>query len=217
MSARVVVLVSGAGSTMAALLDAAADPDHGASVVAVGADREGTGGIARARRAGVPTFVTPFADYSDRGRWNAALTDDIARFEPDLVVSAGFMRLLGPEVLSRYTVVNTHPALLPAFPGARAVRDALDYGVKVTGATVHFVDDGVDTGPVIDQATVRVAPDDDVDTLHERIKTVERRMLVEVVDRLARGGWTVVDRHVRLEPHQPGASHQPGYVTKENR
>ncbi|MBB4933987.1 phosphoribosylglycinamide formyltransferase-1 [Lipingzhangella halophila] len=202
---------------MAALLDAAAAPGYGASVVAVGADREGTHGIARAREAGAATFVTPFAAYPDRDRWNAALADELARFEPDLVVSAGFMRLLGPEVLSRHTVINIHPALLPAFPGARAVREALAYGVKVTGATVHFVDEGVDTGPVIDQATVRVEPDDDVASLHERIKTVERRMLVEVVDRLARGGWTIVDRQVRLEPDQPTASQQPGYATKENR
>ncbi len=199
---------------MAALLDAATAPDYGASVVAVGADRDGTGALARAHQAGVPTFVTRFADFPDRVQWNTALADTIARFAPDLVVSAGFMRLLGPEVLGRYTVVNTHPALLPACPGANAVRDALDYGMKVTGATVHFVDEGVDTGPVIDQGVVRVAPDDDVDTLHERIKTVERRMLVEVVDALAQGGWTIVGRHVRLET---GASHEPGYVTKESR
>ncbi len=196
---------------MAALLDAAADPDYGASVAAVGADREGAQGIARAHQAGVPTFVTPFAAFSDRGAWNAALAEEIARFRPDLVVSAGFMRLLGPEVLSRYTVVNTHPALLPAFPGAHAVRDALAHGVKVTGATVHFVDEGVDTGPIIDQVTVRVAPEDDVAGLHERIKAVERRMLVDVVGRLARDGWTLAGRHVRLGAGWPGALHQPGH------
>ncbi|WP_179646919.1 phosphoribosylglycinamide formyltransferase [Spinactinospora alkalitolerans] len=212
MSARVVVLISGAGSNMAALLEAATDPAYGAAVVAVGADREAEG-ISRAAEAGIPTFVTPFSGFADRAHWNAVLADRIAGFRPDLVVSAGFMRILGPEVLSRFTVVNIHPALLPAFPGAHAVRDALAYGVKVTGATAHFVDEGVDTGPVIDQVTVRVLPGDDVASLHERIKTVERRMLVDVVGRLARDGWTLDDRHVMLGA-EPGAS---SYVTEENR
>ncbi|MFC7331194.1 phosphoribosylglycinamide formyltransferase [Marinactinospora rubrisoli] len=197
MSARVVVLISGTGSNMAALLDAAADPDYGATVVAVGADREGTQGIERAAEAGVPTFVTPFSAYSDRARWNAALAERLAEHRPDLVVSAGFMRILGPEVLNAYPVINIHPALLPAFPGAHAVRDALAYGVRVTGATVHFVDEGVDTGPVIEQVVVRVEPDDDVASLHERIKRVERAMLVDVVGRLAREGWTLENRRVR--------------------
>ncbi|GAB3209003.1 formyltetrahydrofolate-dependent phosphoribosylglycinamide formyltransferase [Marinactinospora thermotolerans DSM 45154] len=203
---------------MAALLDAAADPGYGATIVAVGADREAPG-LLHARRAGVPTFVTAFADYADRGEWNAALADRIAEYEPDLVVSAGFMRILGPEVVGRYAVVNIHPALLPAFPGAHAVRDALAYGVRVTGATAHFVDEGVDTGPVIEQVTVRVEPDDDVASLHERIKTVERGMLVDVVGRLAREGWTLQDRNVRFgRPAEPrGSIEDPGYATEENR
>nr|WP_083948426.1 phosphoribosylglycinamide formyltransferase [Thermobifida cellulosilytica] len=197
MSARVVVLISGTGSNMAALLDAAADPAYGATVVAVGADREAAG-LARAEQAGVPTFVVPFSAYSDRDEWNRALAARIAEFTPDLVVAAGFMRILGRAVLRENTVVNIHPALLPAFPGAHAVRDALDYGVRITGATAHFVDEGVDTGPVIEQVAVRVEDGDDVATLHERIKTVERRMLVDVVGRLARHGWTLNGRQVKL-------------------
>ncbi|KUP96295.1 phosphoribosylglycinamide formyltransferase [Thermobifida cellulosilytica] len=182
---------------MAALLDAAADPAYGATVVAVGADREAAG-LARAEQAGVPTFVVPFSAYSDRDEWNRALAARIAEFTPDLVVAAGFMRILGRAVLRENTVVNIHPALLPAFPGAHAVRDALDYGVRITGATAHFVDEGVDTGPVIEQVAVRVEDGDDVATLHERIKTVERRMLVDVVGRLARHGWTLNGRQVKL-------------------
>ncbi|QBI52417.1 Phosphoribosylglycinamide formyltransferase [Streptomonospora litoralis] len=203
---------------MAALLDAAADPGYGASVVAVGADRPGAGGLDSARQAGVETFTVPFADYSDRGQWNAALSDSLAAYRPDLVVSAGFMRLLGAEVLERHTVVNIHPALLPAFPGAHAVRDALAYGVKVTGATVHLVDSGVDTGPVVDQVAVRVEPGDDAAALHERIKGVERRMLVDVVGRMAREGWSVQDRQVRLgaSGSEPSTSTPTEYVAEEN-
>lgn len=181
---------------MAALLDATADPDYGATVVAVGADRAGTAGIRRADEAGVPTFVTAFSAYPDRARWDAALADQLSEHSPDLVVSAGFMRILGPAVLARHQVINIHPALLPAFPGAHAVREALAYGVRITGATVHFVDEGVDTGPVIEQVAVPVEPGDDETTLHERIKTVERRMLVETVGRLAREGWKIDGRRV---------------------
>ncbi|MFD0774578.1 phosphoribosylglycinamide formyltransferase [Streptomonospora algeriensis] len=217
MSARVVVLISGAGSNAAALLDAAAEPGYGATVVAVGADRRGAGGLALAQEAGVETFTVPFADYGDRGEWNAALSERLDAYRPDLVVSAGFMRIIGAEVLARHTVVNIHPALLPAFPGAHAVRDALAYGVKVTGATAHFADSGVDTGPVIDQVAVRVEPGDDTASLHERIKSVERRMLVDVVGRLAREGWSVQDRQVSLGG--PGIRQSPSteYVAEENR
>ncbi|MBV2367150.1 phosphoribosylglycinamide formyltransferase [Streptomonospora sp. NEAU-YY374] len=216
LSARVVVLISGTGSNMAALLDAAADRLYGAEVVAVGSDRDAPG-LALAERAGVATFTVRLADHRDRAEWDAALSERIAAFAPDLVVSAGFMRLLGPAVLDRHTVINTHPALLPAFPGTHAVRDALAYGVRITGATVHFVDSGMDTGPVIDQVAVPVLPGDDAEALHERIKTVERRMLVDVVGRLAREGWTVEDRHVRLGSVEPGPSPSPGYVAEENR
>lgn len=156
-------------------------------MVAVGADRDGIEGLARAERAGIPTFVERVSDYPTRDDWDVALTDAVAAHQPALVVSAGFMKVLGKRFLEQFTTVNTHPSLLPAFPGAHAVRDALDYGVKVTGATVHVVDAGVDTGPVIAQAAVPVTDDDDEASLHERIKTAERAMLVDVVGRWARG------------------------------
>lgn len=198
MPARLVVLVSGRGRTLQALLAAAADPGYGAQVVAVGADRDGIRALERAERAGVATFVTRPADYADRPAWDAALADAVAAHRPDLVVCAGYMRLLGPAVLGRFAVVNTHPALLPAFPGAHAVRDALAYGVKLTGVTVHLVDAGVDTGPVLAQAAVPVEPGDDEATLHARIQDVEQPLYVDVVRRLARGGWSVEGRTVHL-------------------
>lgn len=201
MSARLVVLVSGAGTNLQALLDACADPAYGARVVAVGADRDGTGGVARAERAGLPTFTLKIPDFPGRGDWDAALTGAIAEHKPDLVVSAGFMKILGPAFLARFggRTINTHPALLPAFPGAHPVREALAYGVKLTGCTVHFVDEGVDTGPVIAQESVPVRWHDDEESLHERIKQVERRLLVEVVGRLARDGWTQKGRRVSMK------------------
>jgi phosphoribosylglycinamide formyltransferase-1 len=184
--ARLVVLVSGSGTNLAALLDACADPAYGATVVAVGADREHIEGLARAQRVGIPTFVRRVADYATREEWDAELAKATAEHDPDLVVSAGFMKILGPQFLAAFPrTINTHPALLPAFPGAHAVRDALAAGVAVTGATVHYVDAGVDTGPVIDQVEVAVEPGDDEATLHERIKVVERQMLVDTVRRLA--------------------------------
>jgi phosphoribosylglycinamide formyltransferase 1 len=200
VSARLVVLVSGAGTNLQALLDACADPAYGAQVVAVGADRPGIAGLTRAVEAGVPAFVQQISAHPSRQAWDEALTASVAAHEPDLVISAGFMKILGKTFLDRFTVVNTHPALLPAFPGAHAVRDALAYGVKVTGCTVHFVDSGVDTGPIIAQETVRVGWHDDEDSLHEKIKVVERRLFVEVIGRLARDGWTTRDeRHVSLK------------------
>ena len=182
----VVVLVSGSGTNLQALLDATDDPTFGVEVVAVGADRPGIEGLARAQRRGIPTFVVAVADHADRAAWDAALAAEIGAHEPALVVSAGFMKILGPRVLAAHRVVNTHPALLPSFPGAHAVRDALAHGVAVTGCTCHWVDAGVDTGPIVDQVAVRVEPDDTEETLHERIKVVERALLVEVVGRLAR-------------------------------
>lgn len=200
MAARLVVLVSGTGTNLQALLDACRDPSYGARVVAVGADRVGAVGLDRARTAGVPAFVVPFEEYAVRVDWDVALSLAVADHEPDLVICAGFMRILGPPMLERFDgrVVNTHPALLPAFPGAHAVRDALAYGVKVTGASVHLVDSGVDTGPIVAQTPVVVRPDDDEDTLHERIKTVERTLLVHAVGRLARGGCSIEGRKVVL-------------------
>lgn len=198
MSSRLVVLVSGAGTNLQALLAATVDAGYGATVVAVGADRDGIDGLERARRAGVPTFVVRVEDFGDRDDWDVALTEAVTAYEPDLVVSAGFMKVVGKRFLERFAMVNTHPALLPSFPGAHAVRDALDYGVQVTGCTVHLVDTGVDTGPVVAQRAVEVLPDDDEASLHERIKSVERELLVDIVGRMARHGWQVNGRKVVL-------------------
>jgi phosphoribosylglycinamide formyltransferase-1 len=199
-TARVVVLVSGSGTNLQALLDASVDPEYGARVVAVGADREGVEGLARADRAGVPTFVRQVSQFTSRAHWDRALADTVAAFDPDLVVLAGFMKLVGEEFLDRFggRVVNTHPALCPSFPGTTGPADALAYGVKVTGATLFVVDAGVDTGPIIAQAVVPVEDDDDVETLHERIKVAERQMLVDNVGRMAREGFTITDRKVRF-------------------
>ena len=198
--ARVVVLVSGSGTLLQALLDAAGEPGYPATVVAVGADRTGIPGLARAERAGVPTFVAALRAYPDRAAWDAALAAAVVGHRPDLVVSAGFMKILGPGFLAGVgcPVLNTHPALLPAFPGAHPVADTLAYGVKVTGATVHLVDAGVDTGPVLAQAPVEVLPGDTVPELHERIKTEERRLLVGTVAALALKGATVNGREVTV-------------------
>jgi phosphoribosylglycinamide formyltransferase 1 len=195
---RLVVLVSGTGTLLQALLDATQDPAYGAIVVAVGADRGGIEGLRRADRAGVPTFVARLDDFADRDAWDAGLTRTVSTYRPDLVVSAGFMKLLGPRFLANHLVVNSHPALLPSFPGAHAVRDALAYGVQVTGCTIHLVDDGVDTGPVVAQQPVVVRDDDTEETLQERIKVVERELLVDTVGRLARTGWTVENRKVTI-------------------
>jgi len=197
---RLVVLVSGAGTNLQALLDAAADPAYGATVVAVGADRDGIEGLARAERAGVPTFVVRVKDFGDRAAWDQALTKAVAEHQPDLVVSAGFMKLVGQDFLAEFggRFVNTHPALSPSFPGMHGAADALEYGVKVTGCTLFFVDEGVDSGPIIAQRAVEVADDDDAETLHERIKVAERAMLVETIGAMARGGFTVRGRRVVL-------------------
>src|SRR5262249_958850 len=163
VSARLVVLVSGAGTNLQALLDASADPAYGASVTAVGADRDAIEGLERARRAGGPTFVTRLKDFGSRDGWDAALTEAVAAHGPDLVVSAGFMKIFGKRFLDRFggRVINTHPALLPSFPGTHAVRDALEHGVKLAGCTAHFVDGGVDTGPIIAQRAGPVLGGDD--------------------------------------------------------
>ncbi|MFJ6937036.1 phosphoribosylglycinamide formyltransferase [Streptomyces sp. NPDC101132] len=202
-SSRLVVLVSGSGTNLQALLDAiAADPEgYGAEIVAVGADRPGIAGLERAERAGIPTFVCQVKDYASRGEWDAALAAATAAYEPDLVVSAGFMKIVGKEFLASFggRFVNTHPALLPSFPGAHGVRDALAYGARVTGCTVHFVDDGVDTGPIIAQGVVEIRDGDDEAALHERIKEVERKLLVDVVGRLARNGYRIEGRKVTIQ------------------
>jgi phosphoribosylglycinamide formyltransferase-1 len=179
-----VVLVSGSGTNLQAVMDAAAG---GApfTVRAVGADRDGTGGERRARDAGIPTFVARVPDYDSRADWDRDLERQIAEHAPDIVLSAGFMKVLGPAVIGAHPVLNTHPALLPSFPGAHGVRDALEHGVRVTGCTCHWADAGVDTGPIVDQRAVRVLEGDTVEALHERIKTEERAMLVEVLTALA--------------------------------
>ena len=198
--ARVVVLVSGSGTLLQALLDAAAEPGFPARVVAVGADRTDIEGLARAERRAVPTFGLRVADHADRAAWDDAMAKAVAEHRPDLVISAGFMKILGPGFRDTIgcPMINTHPALLPAFPGVRPVADALGYGVKVTGATVHLVDDGVDTGPVLAQRAVEVRPGDTVESLHERIKIEERRLLVSTVAALARSGATVTGREVTI-------------------
>lgn len=194
--ARIVVLVSGAGTNLAALLAACDAPDFGARVVAVGADRDGIAGLERAGAHGVETFVLRLCDSPDRAAWDVRMTELVAAHEPDLVVSAGFMKLAGPAFLGRFRgrYVNTHPALLPAFPGMHGAADALAYGVKVTGATLFVVDQGVDTGAILAQQVVEVADDDTPESLHERIKAVERSMLVDTVGRMVRHGWTVHQR-----------------------
>ncbi len=194
------VLVSGTGSNLQALLDASADPAYGAEVVAVGADRDGIQGLSRAADRGVPTFVHRVKDFPDRAAWERALTDSCRDHAPDVVVLAGFMKLVGPTFLARFggRCLNTHPALSPAFPGMHGPADALSYGVKVAGATLFVVDAGVDTGPIVAQTAVPVLDGDDVDTLHERIKVAERRMLVDTVGRLVREGFTITDRKVRF-------------------
>ncbi|MGH3421262.1 MAG: phosphoribosylglycinamide formyltransferase [Streptosporangiaceae bacterium] len=196
---RVVVLVSGTGTLLQALLDAAG-LDYPAQVVAVGADRAGTVGLKRAEDRGLPSFVVDLAQHPDRACWDVALTDAAAAHQPALIVTAGFMKILGPAFLDRFAgrILNTHPALLPAFPGRRPVADALAHGVRVTGATVHLVDAGVDTGPILAQRAVEVLPDDTEARLHERIKIVERRLLVDVLAELVRRGCTVTGRKVSL-------------------
>lgn len=197
--AAIVVLVSGAGTNLQALIEACRDPAYGARVVAVGADRTGIEGLARAEKAGIPTFSLPVGEFETREEWDAALAGAVAAWDPDLVVLAGFMKLVGPVFLGLYggRVVNTHPALSPSFPGMHGPEEALAYGVKVTGATLFVVDPGVDTGPIAAQTTVPVEDYDTVETLHERIKVAERAMLVETVGRMAREGFTVEGRRVR--------------------
>jgi phosphoribosylglycinamide formyltransferase-1 len=178
---RLVVLASGSGTTLRAILD---DPQLGGYVVAAGTDVPGCPAMERAAADGVPTFAVALPDHPDRAAWNAALGDAIAAWQPDLVVLAGFMRLLGPAVVNRFRIVNTHPALLPSFPGAHAVRDALAAGVSATGVTVHWVDEGVDTGPVIAQVSVPVEPDDDEESLRARLQAAEKPLYVNTLRQL---------------------------------
>jgi phosphoribosylglycinamide formyltransferase-1 len=200
VTSRLVVLVSGEGTNLQALIDACTDEAYGARVVAVGADRTGINALKRAERASVPAFVLRLSDHPAREDWDAALARTCAEYQPDLIVLAGFMKLVGKPFLDAFggRCVNTHPALLPSFPGTHGVRDALAYGVKIAGCTVFIVDDGVDEGPIVAQASVPVADDDDETALHERIKVAERALLVGTVGRMVREGWSVRGRKVRI-------------------
>jgi phosphoribosylglycinamide formyltransferase-1 len=197
---RVVVLVSGHGSNLQALLDSAAAPGSGLAVVLVAADRPDAFGLERARMAGVDTAVVRPADHPDRPAFDLALRDLVAAARPDVVCLAGFMRILGPGFVRAFPgrILNTHPSLLPAFRGAHAVRDALAYGVKLTGCTVHLVDEEVDHGPVLFQAAVPVTDGDDQDRLHERIKREEHRLLPAAVRLVAEGRVRVDGRLARV-------------------
>jgi formyltetrahydrofolate-dependent phosphoribosylglycinamide formyltransferase len=200
MGARLVVLVSGEGTNLQALIDASGTGELPAAIAAVGSDRTGVKAMERAAERGIPVFTVSIRDYQTRDAWDEALTAACQAYQPDLIVLAGFMKLVGKHFLAAYQgrCVNTHPALLPSFPGTHSVRDALEHGVKVTGCTVLMVDDGVDSGPIVAQAAVPVHDEDDEATLHERIKVAERRLLTSTVAAMVRDGWTVQGRKVRI-------------------
>ncbi|WP_026551538.1 phosphoribosylglycinamide formyltransferase [Arthrobacter sp. H20] len=185
---RIVVLVSGTGSNLQAVIDAVSSGALDLTIAAVGADRHGTYGVERSAAAGIAGFVVDFGSFDQRADWNEALTRRVASYAPDYVVSSGFMRIVGQGFLDAFPnrYLNTHPALLPSFPGAHGVRDALAYGVKVTGCTVMIADAGVDTGPILAQSVVEVLDDDTEETLHERIKLKERALLIETLRQLSR-------------------------------
>ncbi|MBF0581229.1 phosphoribosylglycinamide formyltransferase [Corynebacterium sp. ED61] len=190
---RVVMLASGQGTLLQSVIDMAPES---VQIVAVGTDRQ-CSALERAEAAGLETFLVEYRPgQTDRAQWNRDLAEAIAAFEPDVVVSAGFMRIIGTDVVERFAgrIINTHPALLPTFPGAHAVEDAVNYGVRVTGSTVHIVDSGVDTGPILAQKAVAVELDDTPESLHERIKTVERQLLVDVLTQVAAHGITIDGR-----------------------
>ena len=184
----VAVLISGTGSNLRALLDAATDPAYPARVIVVGADREADG-LAHAEAFGIPSFVVPWRGKDERAAWGEELAHQLDVWNPDLIVLSGLMKLLPEAVVQRYAprIINTHPAYLPEFPGAHGVRDALAAGADRTGASVIVVDEGVDDGPIVAQERVAVLPGDDEHALHERIKPVERRLLIDVVRRIATG------------------------------
>ncbi|GAA4515666.1 phosphoribosylglycinamide formyltransferase [Brevibacterium yomogidense] len=195
---RCLILASGSGTLTQALLDAFADGRSGVRIVGIGSDVPTAGVLDRARSAGIDTFVVAPADHASRADWDRALADAVESYTPDWIVSAGFMRILGQSFVERFTgrIINTHPALLPSFPGAHGVRDALAHGVKVTGTTFHLVDAGIDTGPIVAQFPLPVHDEDDEESLHERIRAVERTRLVELLGFLSSGTLTVDGRRV---------------------
>lgn len=211
---RIVLLASGSGTLTQAVIDAFAGParaEAGVEIVGIGSDAATAGVLARAEAAGIPTFVVRPRDSATREEWNRTLRDTVADFAPDWVVSAGFMRILGEEFISAFPdrIINTHPALLPAFPGAHGVRDALAHGVKVTGGTIHLVDAGVDTGPIITQFAVPVHDGDTEETVHERIKTREREEVVRLLAFLTDNDLDIDGRRVRgyrVRPSDPTPS-----------
>lgn len=196
----VVALASGTGTIFQALLDAAFETDYPVDIAALLTDKPGSGAARRARGAGVPVHVVDPTEFSDRAAWDEALTAAATKYSPEWLISVGFMRILGPTFLATFPdrVLNTHPSLLPSFPGKQAVSDALAYGVTVTGCTLHVVDAGVDTGPVVAQRVVEVLPDDTQTVLHDRIKTVERQLVVEVLDRVATNGLVITGRKAQI-------------------
>ncbi|MFZ2239317.1 MAG: phosphoribosylglycinamide formyltransferase [Gordonia amarae] len=198
-TARIVVLASGAGSLLASLIERSRKPGSVFEIVAVGVDRD-CAAVTIARDAGIASFTCRVADHPDRAAWDGALHDLTEQAAPDWVVTAGFMKILGPRFLGRFGghIVNSHPALLPSFPGAHGVADALAHGVKVTGTTVHLVDDGVDTGPILAQRAVAIADDDTEDALHERIKIIERELLADMVTALVAKGVVIEGRKARI-------------------
>ena len=196
----VVVLVSGRGSNLRAICRAIDAGDCQADIVGVVSDRKRALALELAEERGIPTRVVPLRKGDDRDAWNDTLTEEVASLRPDLVVLAGFMRVLGPPLLERFPgrIINVHPALLPAFPGHNGPQDALDGGVRISGCTVHVVDAGVDTGPIIAQAAVPVLPDDTAETLHARIQVQEHRLLPRVVHNIATGAITLNPLKVNL-------------------
>ena len=205
----VAVLISGTGSNLRALLDAAADPGFPARIIVIGADREADG-LAHAEAFGIPSFVVPWEAFDSREAWGAELDAQLKVWRPDLVVLSGLMRLLPRDVVAAWTpnIINTHPAFLPSFPGAHGVRDALAAGVSETGASVIVVDDGVDSGPILAQERVPVHPGDTEHALHERIKPVERRLLIDVVRRIAEGTLDLGARPTISDPRRPQAAEE---------
>lgn len=200
MTGRLAVLISGGGSNLRALLDACEDPGYGCEVVLVIADRHGCASIDHAAKAGIDTAVLEVTDFPSREEWDQALASRLTESSPDLVVSAGFLKILGSAVLSAFPglIINTHNSLLPSFPGIHGPRDALDYGVKIAGATLFVVDEGMDTGQILAQCAVEVLEDDTEEVLLERIKAAERAQLVRTVGSMMRDGWRVEGRRAFL-------------------